>query len=166
MALSFARSVDPFFPFTSSRRELRRLFEFAEEMESTFDASDAVEHLTPNYRYHRATDGLRLEIELPGVAKEHIEIEINGSTLSITGQRFKAETAISEDQNGGDEQKEGKDITMADKSIVKHVYKLRVKVGDNVDKDNVKAEHRNGVLNMYVPFKGDGGVRKIAITES
>jgi len=81
--------------------------------------------------------GFLVKAELPGMAKEDVEVEIHDSVLTIKGEKK--------------EEKEEKD---------KRYYRVERRYGsfersfylpDNVDLDGIKASHRNGVLELRIP---------------
>ncbi|CAN8071891.1 unnamed protein product [Agarophyton chilense] len=157
--------MEPLFPFSFPNRELRQLRQLADQMENRVRASDGTDKRVPNYEYHREQDKILLEVELPGVQKEQVGVEMRGSNLCISGRRFKASGLFVEEHkddaadNGGTDSKveEGKSASM--------IYELQVKVGDSVDENRIKAEHKDGLLKMMIPLKTHPGSRKIAITQ-
>ncbi|CAN8073905.1 unnamed protein product [Agarophyton chilense] len=157
--------MQPLFPFSFPNRELGRLRQLADQMENSFRSSDGTQHHVPNYEYHREQNKIHLEVELPGVQKEHIEVEMRGSNLCITGRRFKSTGLIVEEQKDSTAQNGTNGVKTGEGKKVSMVYVLQVKVGDKVDESAIKAENKDGILKMMIPLKTETGARKIAITQ-
>lgn len=49
--------------------------------------SPRVAYATPRVNLHQSADGYTLEVELPGVSREGLEISVDDGQLVITGQR-------------------------------------------------------------------------------
>lgn len=168
MDLTRTSFMEPMFPFSFANRELSALRQLANQMESSFTSADGTQHHVPTYEYQRGSDDIRLEVELPGVKQENIEIEIRGAQLRIRARRLKSSGLLVEEQkektqNGGGNDS---DVKMDEGKTVTRMYELQLKVGENVDEPGIKAEHRDGVLRMLIPLKKMAGVRKIAITQN
>jgi HSP20 family protein len=80
----------------------------------------------------------RVRADLPGVKKEDLDISIQDGVLTIN-----AETRYE------DEEKEQGRIIRQERRYGKFVRSMRF--GDTVDVDNVKAEYKDGVLNLVLP---------------
>lgn len=91
-----------------------------------------------------------IEAELPGFAKEDIEVNYQYGDLSISAKRDE----ISEENNDNYLRKERR---------TGHL--MRTFVFENVDAENIKAEYKDGVLNVNLPKKEatPAEVRKIEI---
>ncbi|CAN8068147.1 unnamed protein product [Agarophyton chilense] len=133
-------------------------------MENSFTASDGSQHHVPNYEYHQDGDKIHLEVELPGVQKEHLDVEMRGSNLCISGLRFKTSVVHIEEQKGDVAPTAEKDAEKKE-GIVSIVYELQVKVGANIDEGGIRAEHKDGILKMLIPLKTETAPLKIAITQ-
>jgi len=51
-----------------------------------------VEYVTPRVNLHQDGDGYTLEVEVPGVAKDGVEVTVDDGKLIITGHRKAAES--------------------------------------------------------------------------
>ncbi|KAI0558632.1 heat-shock protein [Gracilaria domingensis] len=165
MDLTRTSIMEPLFPFSFANRELRTLRQLADQMENSFRSADGTQHHVPTYEYQRDANKVQLEVELPGVKQEHIEVELRGSQLCITGRRFKSSDLVVEEHKEGSEQIGSGDVKMDEGKKASLVYELQVKVGENADEAGIKAEHRDGVLKMLIPLKTMTEGRKIAITQ-
>lgn len=76
------------------------------------------------------TDGARyVEVELPGVAREHIEVELENAVLTITAKR----------ESGESEQKAVRE------------YSRAVTVGEDIDAESITARLKDGILTVTLP---------------
>lgn len=116
----------------------------------------------PVFSHISDADGVRLEIELPGVAKENVEIEIKDSNLIVLGERFDHERMLSGSQvnDALESIEQNEDTTGEEKGKVTRdgspttSYELKLKLGDRVDQKSIKAEsYSDGVLSLGIPFK-------------
>jgi HSP20 family molecular chaperone IbpA len=92
--------------------------------------------VTPAYDFKQAGDAYGLEVFVPGVAKDAVEIHIEQGELVITARRnWKAPEGWTELF------RETADVD----------YRLRVELNDTVDADKINAELENGVLRVTLP---------------
>ncbi|PXF43131.1 Small heat shock protein C4 [Gracilariopsis chorda] len=164
MALS--RNVyDPLFPLSSFDRDMDSLLRLANRINVRPNA-DGTTYQVPNYEYQRDNDNFHLQVELPGVAKEHIDVKINTGNLTIIARRFRPSQA----ESGSQKPEQSTQVTAENDADVtqspkpSHVYKMQVEVGSTVDEDAIKADYNHGVLSMVIPLKKISA-RTIAITE-
>lgn len=82
-------------------------------------------------------NGYEVEVELPGVRKENIEIRIEKNLLSISATRKKGEMEFS--------------------------YKRDFKISDEIDSNEIKASFENGLLVLELTKKKESEAKKIEI---
>lgn len=88
-------------------------------------------------------DGIELMMDLPGVMKENIKIELNDGYISITASSNKESNE--KDSNGNYLRKErqcGK-------------YSRSFYVGENLTEEDIKASFKDGVLTLKFPKNDD-----------
>ncbi|PXF48860.1 Heat shock protein-like [Gracilariopsis chorda] len=148
-------------------REMRSQRRFADRSENVCLKTNRTIYKAPNYEFQRDNDNINLQVELPGVAKEHIDLEMNSGKLTITARRFKASHSQppSKESEQATEEKGGRDAHEAELPQPSCVYKLHVKTGTNVDDEGIKAEYNHGILNIVLPMKKVNTARKIALTD-
>ena len=80
-----------------------------------------------------------LHCDLPGMAKDNINIDINGNTLKVSGER---KNEHSEDTEGGHyfERSYGS-------------FQRSITLPKNADKDSISADFKDGVLLVNIPTK-------------
>eukprot|EP00178_Gracilaria_changii_P028179 TRINITY_DN96_c1_g1_i3.p1 TRINITY_DN96_c1_g1~~TRINITY_DN96_c1_g1_i3.p1 ORF type:complete len:179 (-),score=41.47 TRINITY_DN96_c1_g1_i3:115-651(-) len=165
MSLIRSSFMEPLFPMSFANRELRNLRQLADQMENSFRSADGTQHHVPNYEYQRDENNIYLQVELPGVRMEHIEMELRAGNLHITGRRFKKSALTVEEQQPNTKQNGEGNVNVSEAANASMVYQLAVKVGENVDEGAIKADHRDGMLNVMIPIKKKPVGRKIAITQ-
>lgn len=117
--------------------------------------------MQPAFSQRSSPEGVRLEVELPGVAKEDVKIELKDNKLTVAGSRFgddmapsppeREEEAYSAEEH---EKVETEKENSVPKRAVETMYELKIRLGTKVDENAVKAEsYSNGILVVSIPFK-------------
>ena len=117
-------------PIFGLRREIDRLFE------DTFGRDGGT--FTPAVDIRENENEIRLEIELPGLKPENVEIMAENGVLTIRGEK-------------SSERKEGEDNRY---QVVERTYGTFVRtfqLPQGVDEDQINAEFENGVLSLKIP---------------
>lgn len=84
-------------------------------------------------------EGYRLDIELPGFAKNEIKVSLDGGYLTVSAQKTSKQAAEGE--------KEGRFLRKECSVSCQRSYY----VGEEVEMENVKAKYENGMLLLSVP---------------
>ena len=108
-----------------------------------------VEVFTPVVNEKVDEKGYYLEIDLPGVKKENIEISVNDSILTIAGERKL-------------EKKEEKENYTRIESFFGR-FERSFKLPQDASDQNIEAKYENGVLNLFIPRKTKPEGKKIEI---
>ncbi|PXF45741.1 hypothetical protein BWQ96_04509 [Gracilariopsis chorda] len=129
----------------------------------------------PSYFYESNQDSAFLQVELPGVAKEHISIEIQGHHLTLSARRFRTSklAPLSSSTEGGDAaEAQDADHTAtpaasepgpADPTPA-FTYVLELRLANDTDLEAVKVEsYVNGILTIRIPVVSSTSSRKITI---
>jgi HSP20 family molecular chaperone IbpA len=105
--------------------------------------------VVPAYEFKQAGDAYGLELFVPGVAKDAVEIAIDQGELVITARRrWKAPEGWTE---------VFRETADAD-------YRLRVDLNESVNVDKINAELEHGVLRVTLPKAEALKPRKIAVS--
>ena len=139
---------DPFRDLITLREKMNRLFEdtfAARGEEKDFMAST----WTPSVDIYETENDVVLTAEIPGIEDKGIEIKIEDSTLSITGER-KLEKETKEENYHRIERAYG-------------TFYRSFTIPHNVDQDKIQAEHENGVLKITMPRKPELKPQKVKI---
>lgn len=106
--------------------------------------------LTPGWRWSRGEvrapwdieeheNQIRMRFDMPGLSKEHVKVSIEDNFLTIRGGHENAQT-----HDGGSDSGSWSTRNAS-------TYHTRLQLPDGVDKDNIKAELKNGVLYITLP---------------
>ncbi len=89
--------------------------------------------------------------DIPGVKKEDIQVDVDGNVVSV-----RAETKHEK------EEKKGEKVLYSERSygMVSRSFSLPAEV----DEKAVKAEYKDGVLNLVLPKKANGGGKRISVS--
>lgn len=84
-------------------------------------------------------DDFRVEVAAPGLEKEDFKVELNKRILSISADKKVEEGEATE--------------TFKFKEFNFTSFKRSFKIPQTVDGDKIRAEYRNGILNVFLPKK-------------
>ena len=105
-------------------------------------------------KFHPATDivetesGFYLYMDIPGVGKQDLDIDIEENVMIVKGKT--AQIAVEGEKYLSQEFGEGK-------------YLRRFTIADIVDRGNIKASLKNGVLELFLPKIAEAKPRKIDV---
>jgi HSP20 family protein len=119
---------------------LRRFAETAPAWSGTF---------TPAVDYRQTDDGYQLEVDLPGLTKEDVDIAVEDNVLTISGERRHPGEA-----NGNGYQRTERWFGKFARSFT---------LPGQVDASKVQATFTNGVLSIALPKVEDARRRKVEI---
>jgi len=93
---------------------------------------------------------LVLTAELPGFKEDQIDIQVEGGVLTIRGERT------------FDDKQDGKNFHRVERSYGQFVRSFTLP--NNVDRDNVKASFKDGLLRIELPKREEAKPRQIKVT--
>lgn len=123
---------------------------FASVFPGAFDPDAAEGRRNPKVDIFDDGDNFVLSAELPGVSKEDLEIDVKDNRLTIKGEK-KLENKT---------EKEG--YLRVERSY--GVFERTFFLDENVDRENIKAEYKDGVLNLTLPRKQEEASKKIEVS--
>ena len=132
-------------PFQELQREMGRLFERLDPMQSKRQI-----YRYPPLNLYDAADRYILSVQLPGMAPSDIELTITGETLTLRGERKRAE-GVKEDGYRRQERPMGR-------------WSRTVTLPNRVDSGQVSASFAHGILTVSLPKAEDARPRHIAVT--
>lgn len=106
-------------------------------------------NFNPSLSLKENDDKYVLEMELPGVKKEDIKIEVNKNILTVSGKK--------EEKN----KEENSKFIVRESSFGE--FSRSVNLGDNVDLENIEANMKDGELILTIPKKETKEIKKIEI---
>ena len=98
----------------------------------------------------REGDRFVIEFDLPGVARESIDLDVERNVLTVRAERVS--------RNG--------DWEMLAAERPRGVFSRQLVLGDNLDLDRIEASYDNGVLRLLVPVAERAKPRKIEVNAS
>ena len=99
---------------------------------------------------YRTGDGLVVAFDLPGVAPDAIEVDVERNVLTVRAER----RPLNFD---GDAQ-----VQVSERPL--GVFSRQVFLGDALDSERIDASYDNGVLMLRIPIAEQAKPRKVAIT--
>ena len=132
-------------PFQELQREMGRLFESLDPMRSTRQI-----YRYPPLNIYDAADRYILSVQLPGMAPSDIELTITGETLTLRGERKRAE-GVKEDGYRRQERPMGR-------------WSRTITLPDRVESTQVGASFADGILTVTFPKAEGSQPRQITVT--
>jgi len=150
-------SRDPFDTVMRLSREMDQLVESFFGNRFSFprfagSRGNAPEVWSPRVDVRQAPDAIRITAELPGVAREAIQIEATAEGIAISGERQQTR-----EEGGGD-----RGYQLSERSYGS--FYRNIPLPENANVDEASANMRDGVLEITVPTKPAPGRRRIEIS--
>ncbi len=98
----------------------------------------------------REGDHFVVEFDLPGVAADSVDLDVERNVLTVTAQRPTLN--------------EGQEFLAAERP--RGVFSRQLVLGDNLDLDHIQAGYRDGVLQLVIPVAEKAKPRKISISHN
>ncbi len=142
-----SESLDFYTPFKEMQKMIDRIFDefpyewptFASRMEGFMPAIDVFE----------SDKGYELEVELPGMNRDEIEVSLNNRVLTIKGEK----------KNEHVEEKKGSKILERSYGAFERSFT----VPEDADSENISAKYENGVLKLTIPKRPESKTKKVKI---
>jgi len=140
---------DPFRDLVGLQERMNRLFEDSLARSKTTDQEMAMGAWTPAVDIYETPEEVVLKADLPGVDQKDIDLRIENSTLTLRGERkFVKET--SEEDYHRIERSYG-------------VFSRSFQLPGSIDQSGIKANHKEGVLEVHLPKKEDTRPKQIKV---
>ena len=131
----FITKFDPFADLRELNRRFYNLNRAFPQISSSEDSS--ISGFTPAMNTREGEFAYHIDVDLPGVAKEDIKVDVEEGILKISGERnFKNET-------------KEEDYYKVETSFGK--FQRHFTLPDNVDAENISASSSDGVLEIVLP---------------
>lgn len=95
------------------------------------------------------TDGFMIHMDIPGVSEDGVEVDLDANELSV-----RAEVTISE----GDD-----DMRLLTHEFGSGVYERRFTLGSMIERGEIKATVKDGVLGLWLPKAKEVQPRRIEV---
>jgi HSP20 family protein len=132
------------------RDQIDRLFEMP--FSDLAQTSQLLSGWTPALDMHEDKDKFTIEVELPGMKREDIDISLHDGCISISGERK------SEDKH------EDTDIYRAERFVGR--FQRTVELPASVAVDKVKAQYKDGILSVTLPKTEEAKPKQIEVQAS
>jgi HSP20 family protein len=99
--------------------------------------------------YENAHQEIVLKAELPGIAREDIDLRVENNTLTLRGER-KRDTEVKQEQYHRVERAYG-------------AFSRSFSLPSRIDTEKVRAEFKDGVLAITLPVKAEARPRQIEV---
>jgi len=129
--MNIVRGYNPFAELEELREQFNKVFNQVQEKDEKNLA------FIPVVNTREADDAYYIEVELPGVKKEDININVDDNMLTISGER-----KISD---------EHKDDTFYKVESYYGKFERSFSLPEDVDTDKIEASSKNGVLEIKIP---------------
>lgn len=128
--------------------------DFAQIVRRAFGDADAslAGAFSPALDVEEDADQFTVHVELPGVSPEAVDVSIEDSVLTVSGER------------GFYDEKEADGFRRIERSFGRFHRALRLP--DRVDADGVKASYKDGLLTITVPKAEEAKPRRIQVDAS
>lgn len=138
---------DPFRDLLALRERMNRIFE--ESLRGQGEEEIYRATWTPPVDIYDSGEGLVIEVDVPGVPRDQIQISVEDHVLRLQGERG-ARTEVKEDQYHRRERPYGR-------------FARSFTLPANLDSEEISAAVRDGVLVITVPRKAQSKPRQIQV---
>ena len=128
---------------------MNRLFEDATQRRANNDAGDEFERAdwTPAADIYEIESGYMIAMDLPGITRDAVEIDVDDNRLIVKGTR------LVEESRHRSERPRGK-------------FLRTFSIPGSIDQEGIGAEYKDGVLQIRLPKRQEQKAQKIAIKVS
>ncbi len=112
---------------------------------------EAVQVMVPPADVFEDTDGITLQLDMPGVAKDQLNLQTNRNALTIEG-------------NARLDMRQGMEALYAD--VRSTLYRRSFVLSDELDTDKTEASLKDGVLTVRIPKRMELRPRRIEVRTS
>jgi HSP20 family protein len=133
--------------------DIRKSFDLVNAIINSMEEQSTEQNVVdfrPKVNTRETEDNYHIEVELPGVKKENVDIQVDGNVLTISGERNVRDEVKDEDYHKV-ESRYG-------------LFSRSFTLPEKVDVSNIEAHFENGILEVAIPkLKIDTSSRKIEI---
>lgn len=146
----FVTKYDPYKDFNNFRRSFDLMNSIIDNVQNKTERGSLAD-FTPAVNSREGEFAYHIEVDLPGVKKENIHVDVENNVLTISGER-KVKKESKEDDYYKVESAYGK-------------FTRSFTLSNEVDTENIHAESKDGVLEVVIPKvkKEDKKAKKIEI---
>ncbi|BCS32734.1 molecular chaperone [Luteitalea sp. TBR-22] len=143
---------DPFRELATMQDRINRIFGDAYTRRYDDDLTQRGEWFPAVDIYENAQQEIVLKAELPGIAREDIDLRVENNTLTLRGER-KRDAEVKQEQYHRIERSYG-------------AFSRSFSLPTRIDTEKVRAEFKDGVLVITLPVKAEAKPRQIEVAVS
>lgn len=130
---------DPFFwdPFREMDLYRRRMYQMFNHLDSSFAANDQAFY-NPQLSLEQGDKSYLVKVDLPGLEKDSINVELENNLLTISGQREVAKETNDDQGFYHSERSYGS-------------FSRSITLPEDIEDDHIDANYKNGVLTVEIP---------------
>ncbi|SHO81222.1 Heat shock protein Hsp20 [hydrothermal vent metagenome] len=137
-------------PFNDIRKSFDLVNAIMNTVTQTSSSEQDVVSFTPKVNTREGEEAYHIEVELPGIKKEEVDVKVDGNLLTISGER-KLKDEVKEDNYHKIESFYGN-------------FSRSFTLPERVDVENIYAKSENGLLEVVIPkLNIDTSSKKIEI---
>lgn len=97
----------------------------------------------PALNIRNSNDGMRIELAIPGLSKEDMNVFVKGNSLFVTSERKTPSTDDAAEE------------TFFRREFNYSAFSRSIPLPEHTDSDKITANYNNGILEMWVPKKSE-----------
>ncbi|MBW2435994.1 MAG: Hsp20/alpha crystallin family protein [Desulfobacterales bacterium] len=140
---------DPFRDAAALQDRINRIFNESFGVSRELDDDSGLYDWRPPVDIYETADGFTLKVELAGVAKEDVSVEVKDNVLILKGERL-LDPAIKDEQYYRKERAFGK-------------FQRSFTLQESIKPEQVKASFKNGILTITVPRPTEEKAKQITV---
>ncbi len=141
---------DPFRDVAELQNRINRMFDESFGRSREADDEMNLPSWRPTVDIYEAENGIVITVELPGVSKERVAVEVKDDVLILKGERL-ADPAINDDSYIRRERLFGP-------------FKRSFTLHQNVKPDRIKATFKDGILQIQIPRPVQEQLKPVTVT--
>ncbi|MFC2150253.1 Hsp20/alpha crystallin family protein [Calditrichota bacterium] len=135
-------------PWAGLSRLQRQMGEMFEQMADTDDGATSI-MLTPRVEIAEKKDSYQISVELPGIDKQDVHVEVENNVLSISGEKH----------SGIEEQDQNFHL----RERIYGKFSRSFDLPTRIEADKIEAKYSNGVLNLVIPKSEEAKPKQIEV---
>ena len=124
-------------PFNDIRRSFDLVNQIINSVEKRVENSAELVDFIPKVNTREGENAYHIEVELPGIKKEDVDVKVDGNVLTISGER-KLKNEVKEEDYHKVESRYGK-------------FSRSFTLPEKVDVEHIHAEADNGIVEIIIP---------------
>jgi HSP20 family protein len=130
---------------------LAALLDFDREFDRLYPGQPS-QSFVPALDVHEDADAVTVNVDLPGVPRENVQVTYHDDILTIAGERAVSEAA--------------KDVVAYRRERAHGRFERSIRLGAQINSDGVRAGYKDGVLTVKLPKAANAKPRQIEVNVS